>query len=95
MALWLFTICGILIYGSILFSITIIADVKTRKTLRYLSRGLQSSLHFLALALVFKLFNPIPQITVTALNLPLDYLGLLVFSILIALAFYYVNLLKG
>ena len=94
LALWLFTISGILVYGSMLFWITNIAGMKTRKTLQYLAKGLLSSLPFLVLVLAFKLFNPIPQVGFTSFNLPLDYLGLLVFSILVTLAFYYINLMK-
>lgn len=94
LAMWLFTISGILVYGAMLFWITGIAGMKASLIMKYLSKSFWSSLPFLLVVLIFKLWNPLPSITFTSLKLPLDYVGLLVLAVFVAVIYYYVFLLK-
>lgn len=94
LALWLFTISGIVVYAALLFWITGITGMKAGLTVKYLTKSLASSLPFLLVVLGFKLWNPLPSTTFTALKLPLDYVGLLVVAVIAAVIYYYVYLLK-
>ena len=94
LALWLFTISGIVVYAGILFWITSIVEIDFKQTFKYLTKGLLSSAPFLLFVLSFKLWNPIPHIAVTSLNIYLDYLGLLVVAVVSAAAYYLLYMKK-
>jgi O-antigen/teichoic acid export membrane protein len=95
LALWLFTLSGIVVYAAMLFWITGLTGVKTRQTLNYLIRGFTTSLPFLLVILAFKLWNPVAHVNIGSTGLPLDYVALLGVSVICALAYYYIYLLKN
>ena len=94
LALWLFSISGVIVYAAMLFWITGITGVKPRQVWSYLGKTLVSSAPFLLVVLAFKLWNPIPHILFSSLNLPLDYLGLLAISLITAFIYYFVYILR-
>jgi O-antigen/teichoic acid export membrane protein len=95
LALWLFTLSGIVVYAAMLFWITGLTGVKAKQTFNYLLRGFTTSLPFLLIILAFKLWNPVPHATIGSTGLPLDYVVLLLVSVVCALAYFYIYLLKN
>jgi lipopolysaccharide exporter len=95
LALWLFTISGIIVYAAMLFWMTGLTGMRAKQTIRYVTRSLTSSMPFLLVILAFKLWNPIPHVLFSSLKLPLDYVGLLLVAIICGTAYYYFFLLKN
>jgi len=94
LGLWLFTITGSITLGVFVFWITTASGIPVRTTLKYLLDNLVLSSPFLALIIIFQRFNPLPERTLTNLEIPLPYLGLLLFSILIGIIYYLIVLLR-
>ena len=94
LALWLFTISGIVVYAGMLFWITSIVGMKFKQTLNYLGRALLSSAPFLLAIFLFKIWNPIPHLLLSSLNMYLDHIGLLVFAVIVAILFYLLYMKK-
>ncbi len=92
LALWLFSASGVLVYAAMLVWMTGLAGVSVRQLLRYLARGLFSSLPFLLAVLAFKLWNPVPAVTISALKLPLDGLALLAVALMAGILYYWLYL---
>lgn len=89
LALWLFTLSGIVVYAAILFWITGLTGVKAGQTWKYIVRSFTTSLPFLLIILAFKLWNPVAHVNIGSTGLPLDYVVLLLVAVLCALAYFY------
>ena len=94
LALWLFTISGIIVYAGMLFWITSIVGMKFKQTMNYLFRGILVSAPFLLAILLFKLWNPIPHTLLSSLNMYVDHIGLLLFSCIVALIYFFIYMKK-
>lgn len=94
LAMWLFTLSGILVYAVMMFWIIGLAGMRAGLALKYMYKTLIGSLPFLLAVLAFKQWNPVAPVPVTALQLPLDYLALLLVALLSALAYAYFYFLR-
>jgi len=94
LGLWLFTITGIITYGVFILWATTASGIPVWTTLKYLLDNLVFSAPFLALIIIFQCFNPLPERTLTNLEISLPYLGLILFSILIGIVYYLIAVLR-
>lgn len=93
LGLWLFSISGIITYALFVGWVNNASGIPVKRTVQVLMDNLLFSFPFLGFVLVFKLFNPIPNITLTSLNLSVPYMSLVLFSALIGIL-YYVAVIK-
>ena len=94
LGLWLFTITGSITLGAFILWATTASGMPLRKTLKYLLDNIILSVPFLALIIIFQRFNPLPERTLTNLEIFLPYLGLILFSILIGIIYYLIAVLR-
>ena len=94
LGLWLFSITGSITLGTFILWAAKASGVPVRTTLKYLIRNLFLAAPFLASIIIFQRFNPLPSTTLTNLKLPLTYLGLLIFSIVIGIIYYLIMVLR-
>jgi len=94
LGLWLFTITGILSYGWFIFWATSASGIPIKRTARYFTENLLLCAPFIAAIYFFDIYNPLPARSVTALKLPLPNLGLIGFSVMIAVLYYIIVTLR-
>jgi O-antigen/teichoic acid export membrane protein len=94
LGLWLFTITGTLSYGWLIFWATGASGIPIRRSLKYIVDNLALCAPFLAAIFVFEKFNPLPDRKITALDLSLQNLGLIAFSIMIGVIYYIIVVLR-
>ncbi len=95
LALWLFTLSGIVVYAAMLFWITGLTGVGAKQTLNYMLRSFTTSTPFLLVILAFKLWNPVPHVNLGGTGLQLDYVALILVAVVCALAYFYFYLLRN
>jgi len=88
LALWLFSISGVITYAGYVLWATSASGVPLRKTISIFFSNVASSSPFLLAVLLFKVFNPVPEILLTKFNLPLQNIALLLFSAVIGVGYY-------
>jgi len=88
LALWLFSISGVITYAGYVLWATRASGVPLRKTISIFFSNVASSSPFLLAVLLFKVFNPVPEILLTKFNLPLQNIALLLFSAVVGVGYY-------
>ncbi len=94
LGLWLFTITGVFSYGWLIFWATGASGIPFKRTVKYFLDNLLLCTPFLAAIYLFQQFNPLPETTVSALELSLANLGLIGFSSMIAVIYYIIVTLR-
>lgn len=94
LGLWLFTVTGVASYGWLILWATGASGIPLKRTVKYFLDNLMLCTPFLAAIYLFQRFNPLPETTVTALELSLANLGLIGFSGVIAVIYYIVVTLR-
>lgn len=94
LGLWLFSISGIITYALFVAWVNNASGVPVKRTVQILLDNFVFSLPFLAVVLIFKLFNPVPNITITSLNLSVPYMALVLFSGLTGILYYLMAIKK-
>ena len=94
LGLWLFTITGILSYGWFIFWATGASGIPFNRTIKYFLDNLILCVPFLAAIYLFQQYNPLPETTVTALELSLANLGLIGFSGMVAVIYFIIVTLR-
>jgi hypothetical protein len=85
----------IVVNGAMMFWFTGLTGVKPKQIFQYFFKTLKDALPFLLIILACKLFNPFPHTHVTGLKLPLDYLALVLISVIVFLIYAYFYFLKN
>lgn len=88
LGLWLFSVSGVVTYAAFILWATSASGIAVSKTISVFFESLLFSLPFLLAVLVFKFINPVPDLSVTSLQLSLRDISLVLFSGLAGVLYY-------